>query len=252
MTLSPSRQRPEVAPPVIPWPTFEADFFARWEQGEHCLFSGPNKSGKTALCRVLARRRRMVCVLGTKPRDSALDAYLQEGYVRIDHWPPNASDWRRNGRRDDDSARFILWPKITTRDDLTKYQPIFAGALDDMYVQGYWTIVADEGLWLSTKLKLNEQLDGIAFSGRSNDLTLMILVQRPRGIPINCWTNALHAFLWQMGNTDDIRELASLGRNTRRSVQDAVSSLVGHQFLYLPCHAAGGTWAISQVDPRWL
>lgn len=239
-------------PPVLPWAVFAEQFVSTWAQGDHCFFDGPTKSGKTYLCRVLCRARPYVAVLGTKPRDPSLDAYVKEGYYRIDHWPPTRSDYRKSGWGATE-ARFIVWPKIVTRADLTRYgskrrggNEMFAHALDDMIVDGGWTVVADEGLWLSTKLDLATQLDGIAYSGRTSGITLMLLAQRPRGIPINVWTNALNVFLWRCGNTDDIRELSSLGTVTRRAVAAAIPTLRGHQFLYLPAHAQGD-WAISEV-----
>lgn len=248
-----SRSTPQLeSPPVLDWPTFARRFVLSWEQGDHCFFDGPTKSGKTFLCRVLCRARTFVVVLGTKPRDPQMDAYMAEGYYRIDHWPPTRADYRKSGWGATE-ARFLLWPKIKTREDLTRYGSVkkggngtYARALDDMLVDGNWTIVADEGLWLSTKLDLATQLDGIAYAGRTSGLTLMMLAQRPRGIPINTWTNALNAFVFRVGNTDDIRELASLGTSTRKAAAQAIAGLRGHQFLFLPAHAQGD-WAVSEV-----
>lgn len=243
--------------PVVDWPTFAAYFLSVWEQGQHCLFIGPNGSGKTVAARHFARARDYVCVLGTKVRDSQLDAYLDEGYVRIDHWPPTRADYRLGSRAGwaPGEARFVLWPHIRTRADLTARRGMYADALDDMFVDEGWTIVADEGLWLSTKLRLADQLDSIAYAGRSSDVTLMTLAQRPRGLPVNCWTNAIYAFIWHLGNSDDIRELASLGTKDRRAVTAQVAEMTEgaedtpqrrHDFLFLPCRA-GVRWGVSQV-----
>lgn len=241
-------------PPVLDWAVFANRFVSTWEQGDHCFFDGPTKSGKTYLCRILCRARSFVCVLGTKPKDPQMNEYIAEGYYRLDHWPPTRTDYRKSGWGATE-ARFVLWPKITTREDLTRYgdrrdggNGMYAHALDDMLVDSNWTIVADEGLWLSTKLRLGEQLDGIAYSGRTSGLTLMMLAQRPRGIPINTWTNALNVFVWRVGNTDDVRELSSLGTATRRAAAAAIQQLRGHQFLFLPAHAQA-EWAISEAPP---
>jgi hypothetical protein len=202
--------------------------------------------------RTFARARDYVLVLGTKMRDKEMDAYMAEGYVRIDHWPPRRADYRK-GRQTwgDGEARFVLWPQIKNREDLRRFRPVYAAALDSVLVDGGWTVVADEGLWLSDRngLALGDQLAAIAYTGRSSDVTLMMVVQRPRGVPVNCWSNASYAFLWHVGNTDDARELASLGVTDRRSVQNAVAQLQGHDFLFLPCRA-GMWWAISGVVLR--
>ena len=240
------------APPVVAWPTFSSGFVAHWSQGQHCLFVGPAGSGKTVAARTFARARDFVLVLGTKMRDPEMDAYIEEGAVRIDHWPPTGGDYRKGRQRwEAGEARFVLWPKIVKREDLRRFRPVYAQALDSVLVDGGWTVVADEGLWLSDRkgLDLGDQLAAIAYTGRSSGVTLMMVVQRPRGVPVNCWSNASHAFLWHVGNTDDARELASLGVTDRRAVQTAVGQLEGHDFLYLPCRAGMG-WAISRVDVR--
>lgn len=237
------------APPVEPWTAFHARFAASWAQGQHCLFDGPAGSGKTVAARTLARDRTYVAVLGTKPRDPEMDKYLEEGYERVETWPPPRRALRE---MEDGSIRIVIWPKIQKRTDRTKHREVFARFLDDAVGgphRGGWTIVADEGLWLSDRagLGLAEHLSAVAYMGRSLNLTLMMLVQRPVGVPLHTWTNVSHAFLWHVGNTDDVRELASLGTVPPKDVVLAMRQLQGHSFLYLPTRTGGG-WAISEVD----
>jgi hypothetical protein len=241
-----------LAPPYEDWSTFHPRFQSVWRQGQHCLFVGPAGSGKTVAARTLARDRQYTCALGTKMRDNEMDAYMAEGYYRVDHWPPTSRDYKNGaaeGHWPRDTARFVLWPKIAKREDLRRFRPVYAAAFDQMLVDGGWTIVADEGLWLSDRkgLDLGEQLGAIAYTGRSSGVTLMMLVQRPSGVPRNTWSNASYAFVWHSGVTSDVRELASLGTTSPKDVQTAVQGLQGHQFLFLPCRAGTG-WAVSEVD----
>jgi hypothetical protein len=246
MAQSAPRLSPEEAPRYEPWSVFRPRFVGRWRQGQHCLFDGPTGSGKTVAARVLARDRQFVCVLGTKIRDPEMSAYVEEGYTRVESWPPPRKALRplRDG-----SVRVILWPQIKTRLDLRRFRAVYQDALDKMLVDGGWTIVADEGLWLSERkgLDLGDPLGAIAYTGRSSDVTLMVLLQRPSGVPRVIWQSCSHAFIWHGGVPDDQRQLASLGTAEPRAVVRTVGQLRGHQFLYLPCRA-GAEWAISQVD----
>jgi hypothetical protein len=195
-------------------------------------------------------------VLGTKPIDDEMDAYIAEGYTRIETWPPPRKALRPLS---DGSVRLVLWPKIKTREQLRSHRPTFARCLDEVMIDvgrdprthkpGGWTVVADEGLWLMKRdgLALGEQLSAIAYAGRSSGITLMMLLQRPSGVPRDTWANAMHAFVWNHGVTTDTRELASLGTVNPKAVTAAVESLRGFQFLYLPCRAGTG-WAVSQVQ----
>jgi len=235
----------EVAPPVIDWETFHQGFKSRWAQGQHCLFVGPTGSGKTVCARTLARDRQFVVVLGTKPKDPELDKYIAEGYTRVESWPPPQKALKPDS---EGAIRVVLWPKIAKREDLYRFRPIYNKFLDSAFIDGGWTIVADEGLWLSdTKgLNLGNNLSSIAYAGRSSEITLMMLIQRPAGVPRNTWSNCSHAFIWHGGVTSDIRELASLGTYSPKEVAPAIQSLKGFEFLHLPCRA-GATWAVSQV-----
>ena len=254
---------PLEVPPVVPWLTWYGQKAHQLRQGMHVLFVGPTQSGKTLLCRKIARLRRSVVVLGTKPVDPSLDAYVAEGYVRIDHWPPTPRDFRR-GRDiwpDDTDARFIIWPRMSKREDLRKYRHVYAKCLDEIFIEGRWAIVADEGLWLASPkgLDLGQELSDVAYGTASNLVSLYLCVQRPANVPPVTWTSVSEAEIFHMGRTDDVRELASLGTLPPKAAIEAVRVLGNqqyqasnglgiHPFLSLPTRG-GATWAVSEVIP---
>lgn len=233
-------------PPRELWVPFHHRFRTSWAQGEHVLFVGPTGSGKTVAARTLAEDRKFVVVLGTKVKDPEMDAYLAMGYTRVEQWPPTRSQLRPLS---DGSIRIVLWPKIRNRLELRSHRPMFAKFLDQALIDGGWTILVDEGLWVCSRkgLALGDQLEAIAYTGRSSEVTLMTLLQRPAGVPRNVWSNVSHAFMWKHGVTNDTRELASLGTEDPKTVGLAVSQLQEYEFLYLPTRAGRG-WAISKVD----
>ncbi len=247
-----SRQPPLDTPPVVPWDQWYARAAGLRQQGQHILFIGPTQSGKTQLCRAEARLRQFVVVLGTKPKDPSLDDYINEGYLRIETWPPTPRDWRR-GRAiwEEGEARFVLWPKIVSREQLRAFAPMFRRALEEIYIEGRWTIVADEGLWLCSRqgLNLGDVIGDIAYGSASNKVSLYLLIQRNAGVPPITWTSVSYAEIFHMGRTDDVRELASLGIYLPKATIAAVQGLKGHQFLDLPCRA-GAEWSISEMTPE--
>lgn len=247
MLRSPSQADVEV-PPVVPWATWYPRFGRNWKQGDHTLIAGPTQSGKSLLAHKLAAGlRRYVVVFGTKVNDPTLDGYLKEGFTRIDHWPPVKRDFKD---QKEGVAHFILWPKIEKREDLRRYAPLFAKCLDNIFIEGRWTVVVDETLWLCSKggLDLGVNLADMAYGAASNKVSFLFLMQRPAGVPRIVWQSCTTALLFHMGVTTDIREMASLGTVQPKAATLAIQGLRGHDFLDIPCRG-GAQWSISCVVP---
>lgn len=251
--------------PRVEWSRFDALQSRISRQGNHKLFVGPTGCGKTILARYMARHRKFVVVLGTKPRDESLDGYVDEGYVRVDQWPPRseievsrngAKVKRRSYRMEPDetgSVRLLLWPNIRSREDLRRLRPVYAEFFDKAFTEGGWTIVIDEAMWVARRsgLGLDQQLADLAFTGRSSNVSLYLCMQRPRNMEKVTWSSVSDAYIFHTGVVDDVRELASLGTNDpREAVQVIQKDLTGHQFLALPCRGQSEGWMISEVDTR--
>lgn len=258
-TSSPS---PEV-PPVCPWRAwYEGKAATIWtemhpdgpaaeQHGLHILFVGPTQSGKTTLCQYLTMLREYVVVLGTKPRDPSLNRYEANGFLRLDHWPPTKKDIRK-GREvwpTEDTRWYIVWPQITRREELYSHRPLFQQVMNDVFAEGNWTFVADEGLWLGSKdgLNLGKELSGLAYGSASSGVSMYLLMQRVAGIPRITWSSVMEAEVFHMGVTNDIREVAALGTYEPRDAATAIRRLRGHQFLSLPLRG-GADWSISAVE----
>ena len=228
--------------------------------GLHRLAVGQTNSGKTTLLRVLARLKRANLVLGTKPgRDSALEAYeFEEGYTRIDTWPPKNRDLRP---KRDGTVRLLLWPRITGYGQLRAFRSVFSAALQSVIVDGNWTTTIDEGLWVCSRkgLDLAEEVSEIAYGGRSNGNSLHVAMQRPSGVPVIIHDQCEESYIFKLGNENDLRNMASYSKYSPADTITAVRLLNtvginhGHQFLYLP--RSGGQnkgWQVTEVDPRFL
>lgn len=196
-------------------------------------------------------------MFGTKPKDSSLDRYVtEEGFLRIDHWPPTPRELRYRGSRE--QVKLLLWPKVERYEDLTRHHDLFRRAIRDVSIEGGWTVSIDEGLWVCARrgLNLGEEVSQIAFGGASNGLSLHLVIQRPAGIPVTTYSNCHEGYLFRMGNTNDIREIASYTGYDTLEVAQAIRGLnrgnpeKGHQFLYAPL-VGGRTWEVSEVPREW-
>ena len=239
-------------PVKLPWDTFYALEEQQNGQGQHRLFLGPTQSGKTTLCRKIAALRGYVVVLGTKNVDESLDAYLIEGYKRIYQWPPTKKEIEE-ATQPDGSVRFILWPKITELSELNdpKTKLAFTKLFNQAYKEGYWTIVCDESLWLADKegLDMDRILSKMAFASASNKVSLYLCMQRPSGISRITWSSVTDVYMFHMGVTQDVVEMAALGRHSPKEVRDAMASLGDREFLKLPIRA-NAEWSTSKITPQ--
>ena len=238
------------APEVEPWGVFFEKERRQNKQGEHKLFIGPTQSGKTLLCRKIASLRQFVVVLGTKNKDSSLDAYVIEGYKRIEHWPPTKKEIQE-ATSASGSVRFILWPKFNSLHSLSdpKIRETFMAFFSEAYQQGKWTIVCDESLWLAARdgLRLDGVLSKMAYASASNKVSLYLCMQRPSGISRTTWSSATDAYIFHMGVTNDLRELASLGTYSPKEARDVIQGLTGKNVLKMPIRS-GAPWVVSKVD----
>ncbi len=260
-------------PPVVPWPDFITRQVASNNratrsvnpktkrvtvEGIHRLLDGRTRSGKTTLNRILLRMKKTTLVLGTKPADPSLDKYVNEGYLRIDHWPPKARELKQRGPYE--QVKLLLWPEIKAYSDLKRYRDLYRHAINDIFVEGAWTLGIDEGLWVCGHkgLDLGDEVSAVAYGGAGNGVSLHLVIQRPSGIPVIIHESCHELYQFRTGNTNDIRELASHAGKSSREFSAAVRGLNGanptnerrHQFLYAPM-TDDGTWEISEVPADW-
>jgi energy-coupling factor transporter ATP-binding protein EcfA2 len=238
-----------LTPPTIewaPWITAQAN---ESRQGQHKLFVGPTQSGKTTLARIMLRLRKYVVVFGTKPRDESLEKYIREGYRRINQWPPKPKELQPDA---DGNVRLLLWPEIKNYADLRGHREHYRRCLADVFTEGGWALGCDEGLWVASRkgLGLDEELANIAYGAASNNVSLHLCIQRPAGLSRVTWSSVSDAYVFHLGVTNDVRELASLGTYSPQDAATAIRNLEGHQFLRLPCRG-GATWQISEVPKNW-
>lgn len=217
---------PPAAVERVEWSTFLERF--RWEQGEHVTLIGHTGAGKTTLALELLPLRSWVIALATKPKDNTMDWLVKrEGWKLANTWEkvPNI------GIRQ--SLRVVLWPRYRTPDDEPAQRWEIDNAIRNAFVQGGWTLFADELWYISNKLGLGRLLESVWTQGRSIGLTLVGGAQRPRDIPLLAYGQATHLFFWRCSDEYDLKRIGGLNGLNAGGVRATVASLPKHDVLYV-------------------
>ncbi len=208
--------------PRLPWDVFNDAL--DWRQGEHVGLIGPTGQGKTTLLVELLKRRTYVAVMGTKPRDKAMDELIQSGYARFATWesiPANKIPKR------------VIWPDATSIDAEEEQRSAFEHMFTSIYRETGWCTVVDEGWYMSVVLKLDKRMRTFWTQGRSLGISLVVATQRPAWVPTEMYDQSTHLFLWRNNDDRAIQRLAEIGTVNRSVVRAIIPSLESFQCLYI-------------------
>jgi len=202
-----------------------------WKQGEHILIAAPTGSGKTDLASQLVDRRGYVVDFITKTKDPIFDSPAYRNWRRITDWQPGKAP----GKFD---TRVLLWTRTMETMAQTRdvQREVFKKALEDIFKRGGWTLVFDELHYLTDNgfLNLYDEIAILFHMGRSNNVTLVPLTQRPAWIPKIIYSSVSHAYIARTKDAADLKRLSDLGGVDGKLIAKAVSELeTKHDFLYV-------------------
>lgn len=196
-----------------------------WRQGEHVALVGPTGVGKTTAALDLVPLRAYSVIFATKARDRTLRGLTRDaGYLLSETWPPP----------NDLANRVLLWPPWRTRADNRRQADVFSAALDGIMAAGGWCVLADDTEHLTDDLGMAPALRTAWNQARAVGVSLVTASQRPRRVPVACWANASHFYLWSTPHPDDLRAVRQLGGVNTSIVAAALASMESpHDLLYV-------------------
>ena len=223
-------------------------FGREWKQGMHVLVTGPTGSGKTALARHVLEQHIMrggfSCVLvGKLGEDKTItnDYSARDGWIRWTRWPKRGPKVFEN--------KILLWPNTdrvkSVRAKRALQREVFEDAFDRLANIGHWTIQIDEGLYTTSPefMNLGNHVAMLHQMGRSSNLSLLTLAQRPSHLPLVVYSSASHAFTGRANQLVDRKRLAELGTTIdTKDLMDRIGRLGRHEFLWTP--------VVSGADPE--
>lgn len=223
--------------PEIDYATFYSRLAAGpdgFKQGDHATILGPTKSGKTTLALDVVEIRSYVLGIFTKPQDPILDELSGRGWRTTKKLDIQVQDGVVVDRR---VAFHPVYRSGTIREKEVRQAQAVRGAFDYVFDTGSWCVFADEGVWLTQHLGLARELQAFWYQGRTSDISLVLLAQRPAWVPRAAYSQAEHVFFFHTADREDQKRFADLGGGVDTdAVRALVAGLDRFQFLYVAPH----------------
>jgi hypothetical protein len=234
---------------VIPRKIFAANYFApNYKGGEHVVFGGPSKYGKTELAFDLlaevATPELPAYVAVSKPTDKVTKERGKELHFRfVDTWPVS-----RQMRElwDGRPAGYVIWPKFgDIHSDFDNAAAITARLMADRYTasargkkHSAGILVMDDTMVKAKVMNLDSQMVTILAMAGAMKIGLWVFVQRPSDsgrTPLWAYENGDHYFFGKGGDFRMLQRYMQVGAAGGHSyvVQEVAPKLNDFQFIYL-------------------
>ncbi len=221
-----------------------ADGADGFKQGDHVTILGPTKSGKTTLALDVVEIRTYVLGIFTKPEDPLLEDVKKRGWRYTHKLDIQVQDGVVQDRR---IAYHPVYRSGTIRQKEQRQAVAVQNACDYVFDAGKWCVFIDEGVWVTQHLGLARELQAFWYQGRTSDISLVLLAQRPAWVPRAAYSQAEHVFFFHTADREDQKRFADLGGGVDTdAVRALVAGLARHEFLYVAPHE--GTLLRSKVE----
>lgn len=234
-----TRRADELEIPRAEWRNVHPELIDEWEQGQHAILLGKTGSGKTTMALELMRQRirrrgAYTAALGTKPRDKTL---RDTGWPIVRAWPPTYAQMQTH--------HVIYWPPYTRPSTARQSTaPAVSHFLDELMLEGGWTLFVDEMAYLVETLGLRHVLDEYWNAGRSSGLSLIAGTQRPYWLSRSAVSQGDWVICFRINDEED-RERAARILGGKRYIE-AIASLRGHECII--ARTINDTAVITELD----
>lgn len=231
---------PDEMAPILEWDDFMTDVLdspqpeLRWAQNQHMALIGPTDSGKSTALHGMLPLRKYTTFLGTKIKDDTLQSFVDSGeYKRLGDWPPVKGRIMRRPVSAEEMPKRLLWPNVSSLEQVYALAPVFNRAVNDIYGQGGWCCVWDE-FWMQCDiLKMKQTAKVLLQQARSNDISMVMGMQRPAWIPPEVFDQTRHLFFWRDNDELNLKRIGSVGWLSAGPIRAFVANLDPWQTLYV-------------------
>lgn len=248
------------ASPRVEWVRVRPRLARVWKPGQHVSVFGPNGYGKSTVAVELGELSTQPVILFiTKKRDRLLSELPRRGWKltrtldQVEHELRARPGQRYFGRTPITPARIVYWPTATggLRQRRAKLRTISERLLDFVYERGGITLIIDEGLFLTKTLGQSEQVEMLLHEVRSSGSRLVILSQRPSGLPLSAYSAPTFLIMFATNEPADLKRLSEIGGSVDpRPLRGELQLLPMYEFL-LVAPRSSPAWSIrTSIPPR--
>lgn len=247
-------------PQLIPRHVFARDHFD-YVAGEHAVFGGPTRKGKTQLAfdllQYAATPTCPVYVAVSKPRDPVTSYYARKYHWRIVRdWPPTprVRDYFQRSK----TTGYVVWPRFgDMHTDAENAGRITGDLLDDRYTAGArqgkekvaGILMIDDTMTKSEIMGLDREMVIILAMAGAMDLGEWTFVQKATdsGRTVNwSYSQATHVFLFRDPDRRSVERYRQIGDVDPEYIESVLVRLEDRQALYI-CRK-GPYFAIVEGD----
>lgn len=229
---------------------FNRDIFTEsyfhYQKGEHVVFGGPTRRGKTRLAFQLVRHIATpdypAYVAVSKPDDIETRQWGQRlGYRRITEFPPSRKI-KELDIFDGKPSGYLVWPRFGNIDtDISNAGRVHGTMLDKTYADGAkgdkpCILIVDDTMVKAKLENLDNKMVTVLAMAGAMGISLWIFVQKPTDsgrTTVWGYEQATHLFFTKGGDRKMLMRYAEIAGDKGHIVMAVVPTLKPFQFLYM-------------------